>query len=176
MNKYTIHTIDEARETADKVVTLMQSVSELKARKEAEKNAVDKRFAAQIAAVEAECKEWQKAFQNFLKKDSARDALFDKGARSGRSVLARFGYRDTPRTLSALRGKLSDAVKALWATGKRKYVRAAEPKLSLDEAAIVKAGLTDGQLADLGLMWSQKTNFFIEPVNQEITRTSTSQA
>lgn len=129
-----------------------------------------------VSAVEEEAKELQKAFQNYLKKEANREKLFDPGARSGRSTLARFGYRDTPRTLAALRGKLADVVKGLWAMGKRQYVCAAEPKLTLDTAAIAKAKLTDGQLADLGLVWSSKTNFFIEPANQEITPATTAKA
>jgi len=176
MNKPTIQHAEEAREVADKIVTLMQAVSELKIRKEAEKNALDKKYATRISAVEAEEKELQKALQNYLRKETHRENLFDKGTRSGHSTLARFGYRDTPRTLAALRGKLADIVQTLWATGKHQYIRATEPKLSLDESAILKAQLTDGQLADIGLKWSSKTNFFIEPLNQEITKTSTTRA
>ena len=176
MNKHTIQNADEAREAADKIVTLMQAVSELKIRKEAEKNALDKKYATRAAALEEEERELQKTLRNYLRKETNREKLFDKGTRSGHSTLARFGYRDTPRTLTALRGKLADIVKTLWTTNKRQYVRATEPKLSLDETAIIKAQLSDGQLADIGLKWSSKTNFYIEPINQEITSTSTTQA
>lgn len=175
MNKYTICDVEEAREVADKVVTLMQSVSELKARQEAEKNALDRRFAAQLAAVEGEAQALQRALQAFLRRAENQEALFDAGARSGRSALARFGYRDAPRALTALRGRTADVARALWEAGERRFVRAAEPRLSLDAAAVARAQLSDGQLADLGLMWSTKTRFFIEPLNREITRPASSQ-
>lgn len=173
-----IKTPEEARETADAIVTLMTQITANKSAEETEKQAVARRYADINAPLESAAEEKQKALQKYLKKSNAQAALFTPGLRSGESALATFGYRDTPRTIAALNGSLAAALKALHEKGKVEYLLIEQPpvKLSVNTAAINTAQLGDGALADLGLKWSFKTKFFIEPKDAAVTRAATATA
>lgn len=172
-----ITTADEARTVADEIVTLLQSITRLEAEKEAEKNAIDAKFATLRKPQEERAKELQKAFQTYLKKKGAQEELFDEGNRSGSSTLAVFGYRDTPPSLVALGGgKVADVAAALHDKGKAEFVLVEQPKISLNIPAIKAANLGTGALADLGLCWKTTTKFFIELKNKAVTATKTATA
>lgn len=173
-----IKTPEDARALADSIVTLLTQISANESASEREQQAVAKRYAAINEPLEADAKEKQQALQKYLKKESARAALFSPGLRSGETALAVFGYRDTPRTIAALNGSLSAALKSLHEKGKCDYLLIEQPpvKLSLNMAALNTAQLGDGALADLGLKWSFKTKFFIEPKQGTITKASTANA
>lgn len=165
-----INTPEEARAIADKIVTLLQQVSQLDAAKEAEKNAVDTKYATLKEPIEKEAKELQKAFQNFLKKKGSQEALFDEGNRSGHSTLATFGYRDSAPTLKAMNGTLTAVADKLYKEGDHRFLTIDETvKVELNQPALKAANLKTGALADLGLMWSTTTKFFIELTNKAIT-------
>lgn len=174
----TITTPEEARAAADAIVTLMTQISANESAEETEKQDVARRYENINAPLKADAEDKQKALQKYLRKESAQKALFTPGLRSGESSLASFGYRDTPRTISALNGTLPAALKALHEKGKVKYllIEQTPVKLSVNIPAINTDQLGDGALADLGLKWSFKTNFFIEPKDATITRAATSKA
>ena len=111
-----------------------------------------------------------------FKKTANQKALFDEGNRSGHSTLATFGYRDSAPALKAMQGKLSDVAAALHKEGKKEYLTIEEPKVSINIPAIKAANLGAGALADLGLRWEVKTNFFIEPTNGTVTSARTAKA
>ncbi len=172
----TITDTETARKVADKIATLMTSITEQKSALEREKNAVDARYAAVIDTLEAEKKELQAAFQKYLKKTATQTALFDEGNRSGHSTLATFGYRDSAPALKAMKGKLTDVAARLFAEGKIEYLTIEEPKVSINIPAVKAADLGTGALADLGMRWEVKTNFFIEPTNGTVTGAATAKA
>ena len=176
MNTTTINDDETALKVADKIVTLMTSITEHDSAKEREMNAVAERYAAVIDTLEAERKELQAAFQQYLKKSANQKALFDEGNRSGHSTLATFGYRDTAPKLKAMKGKLDDVAARLYAEGKKEYLTIEAPKVSINKPAIKAANLGAGALADLGLRWEVKTNFFIEPTNGTVTSARTAKA
>lgn len=176
MTTITITDTETARKVADKIVTLMTSITEQESALEREKNAVDARYAAVIDTLEAEKKELQAAFQKYLKKAANQTALFDEGNRSGHSTLATFGYRDSAPALKAMKGKLTDVAASLYAQGKKEYLTIEEPKVSINIPAVKAADLGTGALADLGMRWEVKTNFFIEPTNGIVTGATTAKA
>jgi hypothetical protein len=112
MNTTTINDAETARKVADKIVTLMTSITEQESAQEREMNAVAARYATVIDTLKAELKELQAAFQKYLKKAANQKALFDEGNRSGHSTLATFGYRDSAPALKAMQGKLTDVAVA----------------------------------------------------------------
>lgn len=165
-----INTPEEARAIADKIVTLLQQVSQMDAAKEAEKNAVDTKYATLKEPIEKEAKELQSAFQKFLKKPANQDALFDEGNRSGHSTLATFGYRDSAPALKAMNGKLADVADKLYKEGDHRFLTINETvKVEINQPDLKAANLKTGALADLGLMWAVTTKFFIELTNKAIT-------
>lgn len=176
MNTTTINDAESARKVADKIVTLMTSVTEQESAQEREMNAVAAKYAAVIETLRAELKEQQAAFQKYLKKTANQTALFDEGNRSGHSALATFGYRDSAPALKAMQGKLTDVAARLYREGKTEYLTVEEPKVSINIPAIKAANLGAGALADLGMRWEVKTNFFIEPTNGTVTRATTAKA
>lgn len=176
MSTPTINDAATARQVADKIVTLMTSITEQESARERELQAVSARYAAVIDTLKGELKELLAAFQRFLKKGAHQAALFDAGNRSGHSSLATFGYRDSAPALKAMQGKLSDVAARLHAEGKREYLTIEEPKVAINLPAVKAANLSAGALADLGLRWEVKTNFFIEPTNGTITRATTAKA
>lgn len=176
MNTITITDAETARKVADKIVTLMTSITKQESAQEREINAVAARYAAVIDTLKTELKELQSSFQKYLKKTANQTALFDVGNRSGHSSLATFGYRDSAPALKAMQGKLTDVAATLHARGKYEYLTIEEPKVSINIPALKAANLGAGALADLGLRWEVKTNFFIEPTNGTVTRATTSKA
>ncbi len=176
MNTTTINDAETARKVADKIVTLMTSITEQKSAQERVMDAVVARYATVIDTLNAELKELQAAFQKYLKKAANQKALFDEGNRSGHSTLATFGYRDSAPALKALQGKLTDVAAALHKEGKKEYLTIEEPKVSINIPAIKAANLGAGALANLGLRWEVKTNFFIEPTNGTVTSARTAKA
>lgn len=92
MSTTTINDAETARKVADKIVTLMTSITEQESAQEREMNAVAARYATVIDTLKAELKELQAAFQKYLKKAANQKALFDEGNRSGHSTLARYDY------------------------------------------------------------------------------------
>ena len=76
------------------------------------------------------------------------------------------GIRNTPWHL----------LPTLHAQGKKEYLTIEEPKVSINIPAIKAANLGAGALADLGLRWEVKTNFFIEPTNGTVTSARTAKA
>ncbi|MGN0868043.1 MAG: host-nuclease inhibitor Gam family protein [Akkermansia sp.] len=168
----TINNAETARKVADKIVTLMISITEQKAAQERELNAVTAKYSAVTDTLKAELKDLQGALQKYLKKTANQAELFDDGNRSGHSSLATFGYRASAPALKAMQGTLADVAARLLADGKREYLTIEEPRVSINIPAIKAANLGPGALADLGLRWETKTNFFIEPTNGVITRAS----
>ena len=75
-----------------------------------------------------------------------------------------------------MQGKLADVAARLHAEGKKEYLTIEEPKVSINIPAIKAANLGAGALADLGLRWEVKTNFFIEPTNGTVTSARTAKA
>ena len=173
MNNTTINNADEARATADKIVTIMTSITEFEAAREREKNAVDARFDALIQPLKTDAETREKALRLWLKKSANQDAVFDDGNRSGHSSLATFGYRDSPPALKALHGKVSDVADRLYKEGRTEFLTVEAPRISINIGRIKEASLGAGALADLGLRWATKTTFYIEPRNATITRTTT---
>lgn len=176
MDKYTINTPEEAKTAADRIVTIMQHVTQLDAQREAEKNAVDVKFDTMRRPLEEEQKELLAALKKALKKQAMQKALFDKDRRHGHSTLATFGYRDSAPKLSALSGSVKDAVAKLYREGKTEYLIVGEPKLDISEDKIKEAKLQTGALADLGFCYKVSTNFFIELSNKEVTEADRSKA
>lgn len=76
MNTTTINDAETARKVADKIVTLMTSITEQESAQEREMNAVAARYATVIDTLKAELKELQAAFQKYLKKAANQKALF----------------------------------------------------------------------------------------------------
>lgn len=166
----------QAREIADRIVTILTSITEQESAREREKNAVDARFDTIISTLKDEAKTLQSAFQAFLKKKDNQSLLFDEGNRSGHSTLATFGYRDSAPALKALQGKVSDVAERLYKEGKTDFLTVEAPKVSINLGRLKEAQLGPGALADLGLRWDVKTSFFIEPTNATVTGASVAKA
>lgn len=176
MDKYTINTPEEAKAAADKIVTIMQQVTQQDAQREAEKNAIDVKFDTMKKPLEEEQKELLAALKKALKKQAMQKELFDEGRRHGHSTLATFGYRDSAPKLAALNGSIKDAVAKLYREGNTEFLIIGEPKVDISEDKIKEAKLKTGALADLGFCYKVTTNFFIELSNKEVTEAARSKA
>lgn len=96
-----------------------------------------------------------------------RASLFATGFKSAASALAIFGFRKGNPTIKTLNSKwtLDKVLAGLRELGK--YIRTVE---EIDKQAIHDAGLTDAQLAEIGIRIDSGERFYVESKSEEADR------
>lgn len=157
-----IETDTEFLQVADDLAAMAAADTKAKAELEEALQAVRDQHAPALAAMKQSMAEKAKALTAYLKKKGVEERLFKPGQRQGESSKALFGWRDSAESLATLntKEKLEALAKRLYDEGKTEYLILGAP--SVDKDAIKKAGLSDSELADLGLRRTVKTSFYCE--------------
>lgn len=159
--KYTIKTDADFLRTADETITIAGEITIRKAQMESELQAIRVKF-TDLEEMQTECNARTAALDKYLRGAGVADRLFKPGKKFGESTCAKFGIRTSKPALALAEGsEEAELIERLQQLGKDEWLNVGSPKLN--RAAILGAGLSDEELADLGLCIVVKDKFFIEP-------------
>jgi len=147
---------------ADEAAQLMPKIKKLKAALDAALQETRKAPEAELAALQAALDAKLAALKDYFEADGAAARLCKPGKKFGESAAATFGLRAGKGKLALLEGRTeADVVAALLAEGHADWLRERSPELN--KAAILGAGLSADDLADLGLALSTEASFYLKP-------------
>lgn len=157
-----IETDTEFLAVADDLASLAAADTAAKAVLEADLQAVREKHEPALNAMKTAMGDKAKALAAYLKKKGVAERLFKDGQRQGESTKALFGFRDSAESLATLntKEKIDELARRLYDEGKTQYLVLGAP--SIDKDAIKRAGLSDSELAELGLRRTVKTSFYCE--------------
>lgn len=146
-------------DAVDLISRTQVAITAVKAKRDKEIQSVNERYKDELEPLEDKRDLYLKLAEGYAEEN--RDALFPKGIKSAETTHAIFGFKIGNPTMKALSKKwtVEKILEALKASYGSRFIRTKEEH----DKEKLRAELSNGELAEVGLRVEQEDRFYVEP-------------